>query len=90
MVKIQKVKISLQRDLGSQIMAVSKDSEGPDTGAPDFREQMILHNHIDGLLGFDVVREDDRRIFEYEIETGRHSLSVSKQKNRIAGHWPRS
>ncbi len=73
MIKIQKVKISLQRDLGSQIMAVSKDPEGPDTGAPDFREQMILHNRIDGLLGVDVVTEGDRKIFEYRTE-GRISL----------------
>ncbi|MBR4725712.1 MAG: hypothetical protein IK071_08040, partial [Lachnospiraceae bacterium] len=68
MVKIQTVQISMQRDLGSQIMAVSGGSAGQEAGTPDFREQMILHNRIAGLLEFKVAREDDRRIFEYEIE----------------------
>ena len=68
MQKTHNFEIAFQRDLGRQIMTVRSTDPGKDADVPDFREQMILHNRIDGLLTFSVAQEDSRRIFEYDIE----------------------
>lgn len=61
------INIVQQRDLGRQIMSVTEktaERSGTDT---DFREQMLLHNHPEGMLPFEVMTEDDEKRYEYGI-----------------------
>ena len=63
------MQIDLQRELGGQYLRISagRDELGHDSGHTDFREQMIVHNRIDGLLNFEIIRENDSKILEYNV-----------------------
>ncbi len=61
------ISIVQQRDLGRQIMSVGNrvgDKSEKDT---DFREQMLLHNKLDGILPFDITMEDGEKKYEFRI-----------------------
>ena len=61
------INIIQQRDLGRQIMSVGEKNGGKPGVNNDFRERMLLHNHLDGLLSFEITSEDNEKIYEFEI-----------------------
>ena len=60
--------ISLQRNLGQQVMIVTGKKKNGAGGAADFRERMLSFNHIEGLLDFEITGEGGEKTYQYDIE----------------------
>ena len=53
------------RSLGRQSMRIS---EAEYSGEHiDFREQMLIHNRVEGILPFEIISENGQRIYEYSV-----------------------
>ena len=61
------IRIEQQRDLGHQIMTVRNEEEQMQETL-NFREQMLVHNRIDGMIPFEIRTEAGDKIYEYDIE----------------------
>ncbi|MCR5684446.1 MAG: FHA domain-containing protein [Lachnospiraceae bacterium] len=61
------IRIEQERDLGHQIMTVRREDE-EEKDSTDFREQMLLHNRIDGMIPFEIRTEAGDKVYEYDIE----------------------
>lgn len=72
------MQIEIKREADRQILEISYEWEKTGkTGAyADFREQMILHNKIEGLLDFEVINENEKRTLLYNV----HNLIVLEAK----------
>ncbi|MBR5968541.1 MAG: FHA domain-containing protein [Lachnospiraceae bacterium] len=53
------------RSLGRQSMRISETECRSEHS--DFREQMLLHNRVEGILPFEVINENGLRIYEYSV-----------------------
>jgi len=53
------------RTLGRQSLRISGSKEGREGG--DFREQMLIHNRVEGILPFEIINENGMRIYEYPV-----------------------
>ncbi|MBO4506346.1 MAG: FHA domain-containing protein [Lachnospiraceae bacterium] len=53
------------RSLGRQSMRISETEYGSEHS--DFREQMLLHNRVEGILPFEIINENGLRIYEYSV-----------------------
>lgn len=63
------MQIEQHRDLGRQYLRISDSGrQNCRITKTDFREQMLLHNDIAGIMKFDVFYENDDKIYEYLIE----------------------
>ena len=59
------------RSLGRQSMRISEEENAGERS--DFREQMLLHNRVEGILPFEIISENGMRIYEYSV-TGLETL----------------
>lgn len=53
------------RSLGRQSMRISETEYSGERS--DFREQMLLHNRVEGILPFEIINENGLRIYEYSV-----------------------
>ena len=53
------------RSLGRQSMRISETEYSGEHS--DFREQMLLHNRVEGILPFEIINENGLRIYEYSV-----------------------
>ena len=51
-------------------------------GQNDFRELMLLHNRIEGILKFEIINENGKKIYEYSI-SGMESLKSFCEHHKI-------
>ena len=72
------MQIEQERNLYKQCLRITEEHPGKS----DFREQMLLYNKIVGLLEFDVLKQDDGKIYEYCV-AGLESLEVRCDCKRI-------
>ena len=61
------------RNLGRQSMRISEETNANAGDHNDFREQMLLHNRVEGILPFEIISENGQRIYEYPV-TGLENL----------------
>lgn len=66
--------------LGRQGLKISEEPQ--DIIAVDFREQMLIHNDIDGILNFDISRENNCRTYEYST-SGMEPLQMICTRRRL-------
>ncbi len=59
------------RSLGRQSMRIIEDENTGERSV--FREQMLLHNRVEGILPFEIISENGQRIYEYSV-TGLETL----------------
>ncbi len=79
--------IEQQKDLGRQLVRIT--GEGGCSLKTDFREQMLLHNDIEGVVPFTVQREDGKNVYEYAV-SGKESLSQYCENKRAGTEFLRS
>lgn len=53
------------RSLGRQSMRISETEYSGEHS--DFREQMLIHNRVEGILPFEIISENGQRIYEYSV-----------------------
>lgn len=58
------MRIEQQNTLSRQCLRITSED---DFEVRDFREKMLLHNKVKGLLSFDVLRQNDERTYEYSV-----------------------
>lgn len=69
------MQIQYSKNMGENVLSIYEgDEDVKESGKLNFREQMLLHNDIDGLLHVDILKKDDRKICNYRIE-GKQTLS---------------
>lgn len=66
--------------LGRQGLKIQEEPQ--DEITVDFREQMLLHNDIEGILKFDVRRENNCRVYEYNT-AGMEPLQMVCARRRL-------
>lgn len=74
------MRIEQQNSLNRQCLRISSQD---DFAIQDFREKMLLHNRVRGLLTFDVLRQNDERIYEYSV-SGLFKLSDRCESTHIS------
>lgn len=72
--------IEQMNGLGKQGVRITDDLQ--ETSAGDFREQMLIHNDIEGILRFDIHRENEARTYEYNT-SGMESLQMLSMHHRL-------
>lgn len=75
------MQIELVNGLGKQGLKIAEEPQ--DGCLADFREQMLIHNEIEGILKFDIHRENEGRSYEYNT-FGLEPLQMVCSKHKLA------
>ncbi|MCR4850806.1 MAG: FHA domain-containing protein [Lachnospiraceae bacterium] len=74
------MQIEQLRNLGRQSMRIMGDEHEESNN--DFRELMLLHNKIEGILKFEIVNENGRKIYAFDV-SGLESLKTYCEHHKI-------
>ncbi len=75
------MQIEQQRSLGRQSMRIV-GGEYEDT-CHDFREMMLLHNKVEGIMKFEIINENGNKVYEYMMSPGTESLKTFCEHRKI-------
>ncbi len=74
------MQIEQLRNLGRQSLRIMGDEY--DENNNDFRELMLLHNKIEGILRFEIINEDGRKIYAFDV-SGLESLKTFCEHHKV-------